>query len=116
MNWKCSVKVAVEEGFLRGRPTPTSYLVISRYSYCWMPTMSPNKTQVLFVAARLVVHLMTTSRNLFQSAGLYLLNYIASPLISLINSRSMSISFAVFASGPVSGTSIKHFSIKLYSS
>ena len=65
------------------------------------------------VALQLVVHLMTTSRNLFQSAGLYLLSYIASPLMSFNNTFSKSISFTLWLSLASSPTSIKHFSIRL---
>ena len=64
----------------------------------------------------LITHSMTTSRNLFQSAGLYLLSYIARPFISLMSRRSSSISLLILLSYDVSGTSIRHFSIKLYNS
>ena len=63
-----------------------------------------------------VAHLMTTSRNLFQSAGLKRLKHIARPLISLSNVISRFISAILALSSAVSSTSIKHFSSKLQNS
>ena len=62
------------------------------------------------------IHLMTTSRNLFQSAGLNRLSNIASPLISFIKVASKSRSTIFFLSLLWSSTSIKHFSSKLQNS
>ena len=66
-----------------------------------------------FIMCELYVHLMTTSKNLFQSAGLNLLRHIARPLISLIILFWTSYSFSYFFSFSLSLTSSKHFSIRL---
>ena len=59
---------------------------------------------------------MTTSRNLFQSAGLNRLRHMARPLISLITLLFIWNSCSYFFSPSVSSTSSRHFSIKLQQS
>lgn len=71
----------------------------------------------LFVHRLLIVsHLITTSRNLFQSAGLNRLRHIARPLISFMTLLFIYYSTSCFFSLSKRGTSRRHFSIRLQQS
>ena len=69
--------------------------------------------RLLLINGPVSAHLMTTSRNLFQSAGLKRLKHIARPLISFNSVGSSRRSCTRALSSAFNSTSMRHFSSKL---